>query len=92
MPGTPGDAAADLVCPACGFQQGAEPPQSVDMDQTPSDVAGAAGALCPMCQQAALVTIQELDQMGQQMGQVPVDVRTSASLNDPFPVILLGSV
>lgn len=86
-PGTPGDAAADLMCPACGYQQGAEPPQSVDMDAPPESVAGAEGALCPNCQQAPLMSIQDIDSQQQQMGQNPVPVGRAASL--AFPIYTL---
>jgi hypothetical protein len=86
-PGTPGDAASDLMCPVCGYQQSAAPPQSVDMDSPAESVAGAAGSLCPNCQQGQLVPIKEIDQMGAQMGQPPVPVQAAASL--AFPIITL---
>jgi hypothetical protein len=92
-PGTPGDAAADLMCPVCGFQQGAEPPQSVDMNAPPEAAAGAIGALCPNCGQAPLASIQDIDAMTQQMGGGPVPVMpVKAMLDKAFPIITLGAL
>ena len=74
--GTPGDAVPDLVCPVCGYQEPAEPPQSVDMDSASLPVSGAEGALCPNCQQGQMVSTKQVEQ---QVGQ-PIVARRRASV------------
>lgn len=87
-PGTPGDAAADLICPVCGYQQGAEPPQTVDTGSPAESVAGAEGSLCPNCGQAPLMSIKSADQMQNAQGQAPVQVQQAMG-SRAFPVITL---
>lgn len=75
-PGTPGDDTADLVCPACGYQSPASPPESVDMNQTSPEAGAAEGAICPNCGQAALTSLKQMnEQMTSQTGQPGIPVQ-----------------
>lgn len=78
--GTPGDAAADLICPVCGYQEGASPPQSVDMNSAGAPVSGAAGSLCPYCQQGQMVSLKDAQQMMTQQGAPAPQVQQVAAL------------
>ena len=61
MPGMPGDAVSDLLCPACGFTAPATMPQTQTMDNPNAASDGiVAGDVCPNCQRAQLLTPGEL--------------------------------
>ena len=74
--GTPGDQVPDLVCPMCGYQEPAEPPQSVDMDSASLPVSGSEGSLCPNCQQGQMTSTKQAEQMLQQ----PLVAKRTAAL------------
>lgn len=66
-PGTPQDSTPDLVCPACGFESGAQQPMS--QGNSPMDPAGAGdgmleGDLCPQCQKGLMSSISTMMQGG----------------------------
>lgn len=83
-PGTPADGIPDMVCPACGYQEDGAQPLSTDMDSATNPAEGV-GALCPNCQQAPLMSAQD---MADQTGVSPVQVR--AHLDLAFPTFVLS--
>lgn len=66
--GTPGDGMPDLLCPSCGFEADAAHPTSTPGNALEPANAGdgmLGGDVCPQCQKATLMSVGEVQEMGQ---------------------------
>lgn len=76
LPGTPGDQIADLFCPACGFSADTQAPMTNNDPSAPSEQQGLLeGDVCPNCEQATMLSPNDVGEMG---GQVPQEVADDA--------------
>lgn len=78
--GRPDDGIPDLLCPSCGFQADATPPQTQDMgNPSVADDGVVAGDVCPNCQKAQLLTPGEAN--GEASAPPPVTPKGPAYQN-----------